>query len=106
MSAGFLDWWYTFRTMLQVNRIATATLEECWLNVRSKAAILSAAERAEYLRVHAAPLVQQHVDNLVRENPAIPGGAANQLVVKATERLVSRLLARLDKPVRGALGAT
>lgn len=106
MSAGFLDWWYTFWTMLQANRIATATLEECWLTVRSKAAILSAAERADYLRVHAATLVQQHVDNLVRENPSIPGSAANQLVVKATERLVSRLLERLDKPVPGALGAT
>jgi hypothetical protein len=106
MSARILDWWYTFRAMLQTNRIATATLEECWLKVRSKAAILSATERVDYLRVHAAPLVQQHVDTLVRENPAIPGSAANQLVVKATERLVRRLLERLDKPVPDALGAT
>ena len=105
MSAGILDWWYTFRTVLQSRRIAIATVEECWLKVRSKAAILSVAERADYLRVHAAPLVQQHVDDLVRENPAIPGSVANHLVVKATERLVSRLLGRLGKPASGVLGA-
>ncbi len=106
MSSDFLDWWYTIRTRLQANRIATATLEECWLKVRSKAAMLSAAERADYLRVHAAPLVQKHVDSLVRENPAIPGSAANQLVVKATERLVNRLLRRMGKPIPGTLGVT
>jgi len=74
------------------------------LKARSKAAILSSAERADYLRVHAAPLVQQHVDNLVRENPSIPRSAANQLVVKATECLVRRLLRRLGKPVPGTPG--
>src|SRR5262245_55592132 len=88
MRADILNWWYAFWTVFQANRIATALLEECWLKVRSKAAILSRAERADYLRVHAAPLVQQHVDILVRENSDIPGGTANQLVVKATERLV------------------
>ena len=72
MSAAILNWWYTFRMMLQTNRIATAALEESWLQVRSKAPILSASERAEYLRVNAASVVQQHVDELVRENPAIP----------------------------------
>ena len=106
MSSRILDWWYALWATLQANRIANASLEECWLNVRSKAAILSAAERADYLRVHAAPLVQQHVDNLVRENPAIPGSAANQLFVKATDRLVSRLLQRLGKPVPANLGVT
>src|SRR6476620_4292274 len=72
MSAVLLNWWYTFRMLLQTNRIASAALEESWLQVRSKAAILSAAERAEYLRTQAASVVQQHVDKLVRENPAIP----------------------------------
>jgi hypothetical protein len=92
--------------MLQANRIATAALEECWLKVRSKAAILPSFERADYVRMHVAPLVQEYVDNLVRKNPAIPGSAANQLVVKATERLVRRLLWRLGKPVPGALNTT
>jgi hypothetical protein len=89
--------------LLQTNRIASAALEESWLQVRSKAAILSAAERAEYLRIQAASVVQQHVDKLVRENPAIPDVAANRLVVKATERLVHRLLRRLGKPVPSTL---
>jgi hypothetical protein len=89
--------------MLQTNKIATAALEASWLQVRSKAAILSPAERVEYLRVHAASVVQQHVDKLVQENPAIPGCAANRLVVKATDRLVHRLLGRLGKPVPGAV---
>jgi hypothetical protein len=106
MSGGILNWWYTFRMMLQTNRIATAALEESWLQVRSKAAILSAAERAEYLRVHAASVVQQHVDKLVRENPAIPSSVANRLVVKATDRLVHWLMRRLGKPVpRAMVGA-
>jgi hypothetical protein len=106
MSARILELWYTFWAMLRVNRIATAALEECWLKVRSKAAILSSAERAEYLRANATPLVQQQVDNLVRANSAIPASAADQLVVKATELLVRRLLRRLAKPVPGTLGAT
>ena len=99
MSAQILNWWYTIRMMLQTNRIATAAWGESWLQVRSKAAILPAAERAEYLRIQAASVVQQHVDKLVEEDPAIPGSAANQLVVKATERLVRRLSQRLGKPV-------
>jgi hypothetical protein len=89
--------------MFQTNRIAAAALEESWLQVRSKAAILSASERAEYLRVNAASVVQQHVDKLVQENPAIPDSVANRLVVKATDRLVLRLLGRLGKPVPGAV---
>ena len=52
MSAAILNWWYTLRMMLQTNRIATAALEESWLQVRSKAPILSASERTEYLRVN------------------------------------------------------
>ena len=103
MSAPILHWWYTFRMTMQTNRIATAALEESWMQVRSKAAILSVAERAEYIRIQAASVVQQHVDKLVRENPAIPGSVANRLVVKATERLVHRLLRRLGKPVPGDL---
>jgi hypothetical protein len=35
MSAVILNWWYTFRLMLQTNKIATAALEESWLQVRS-----------------------------------------------------------------------
>ena len=103
MSAVLLNWWYTFRMLLQTNRIASAALEESWLQVRSKAAILSAAERAEYLRIQAASVVQQHVDKLVREDPAVPDSVANRLVVKATERIVHRLLRRLGKPVAGAV---
>jgi hypothetical protein len=103
MSAVLLNWWYTFRMMLETNRIATAALEKSWLQVRSKAAIISVAERAEYIRIQAASVVQQHVDELVRENPTIPGNVANRLVVKATERIVHRLLQRLGKPVPGGL---
>jgi hypothetical protein len=106
MSARILNWWYTIQMRLQTNRIATAACEETWLQVRSKAATLSAAERAEYLRVHAASVVQRHVDKLVQEDPAIPGSAANQLVVNATECLVRRLSRRLGKPVPSvAVGA-
>jgi hypothetical protein len=102
MSAIILNWWYTLRMIGQTNRIATAALEESWVQVRSKAAILSPGERAQYLRVQAASVVQRHVDKLVQERPAIPASVANGLVVKATDRLVQRLLGRLGKPVPGA----
>ena len=106
MSPLFLNWWYTLLVMLETNRIATAALDESWLQVRSKAAMLSAAERAEYLPIHVALVVQQHVDKLVWENPAMPSSLANRLIVKATERVVRRLLGRLGNAVGGTvLGA-
>jgi hypothetical protein len=103
MSAIILKWWYTLRMIGQTNRIATAALEESWVQVRSKAAILSPGERAHYLRVQAASVVQRHVDKLVLEHPAIPASVANGLVVRASDRLVHRLSRRLGKPAPSAV---
>jgi hypothetical protein len=89
--------------VLPTKRIATAALEESWLQVRSKAAILSAPERAEYLPIHAALVVQQHVDELLQENPAMPNSVANRMILRATVRVVAQLSLRLERPVPSGL---
>jgi hypothetical protein len=75
-------------------------MEECWTKVRLKAASLAPSEVADYMRKHSATVVHRHVDSLVHDSPAIDGSTANQLIVKATERLVSRLSERLAKQKR------
>jgi hypothetical protein len=100
MTNEILSWWQNFLTLRRANKIANAVLEECWLKVRAKAASLRPAEVADYIRQNSGALVHRQVDSLVRDNPSIDGRSANRLIVKATDRLVRRILQRLAKQTR------
>jgi hypothetical protein len=100
MTNEIFDWWQRVLPSRRANEIANTALEECWMKVRAKAASLSPAEVADYIRQNSGSLVHRYVDALVRDNPSIDASSANRLIVKATDRLTRRIMQRLAKQTR------
>ena len=101
MASRLNSLWRNFLLKRKANRIAAAAMEQCWTRVRLKAVSLAPTELADYMRKHSAAEIHRHVDSLVHDDSSIDGGTANQLIVIATERLVSRLSRRLAKQTPG-----
>jgi len=100
MRGTVLRWRHRLAVTRLAKQVAAAAEEECWAKVRGKAAVLAPSEVSDFIRVHSTTAVHKHVDVLVRDNPSIDGNTGNQLIVKASERLVSRLVKRLHKQTR------
>jgi hypothetical protein len=89
--------WQSFTVWRHARRVAVLATEESWTHVRAKAVTLSPREATDYIRAHAATVVHRHVDRLVLDEPAIAGPMANQVIVRASERLAEQLAQRLLK---------
>jgi hypothetical protein len=98
MASVFDRWRADWRSV----RIARAIYPTLWAHVRRKIPNTSGTELAEYAKVRAAQLAQEHVDAVMQANPALSGAFATRLLLKSTDRAVNSVLEAVANARRAA----
>jgi hypothetical protein len=104
LASMFERWRTEWRIKRESVRIARKIYPSLWESVRRKITDTASVESdlIPYAKTRAAQLAQEHVDAIMKVNPALSGTFATQLLLTTTERAVNSVLEAVANARRSA----